>query len=70
MTEKLMAQEIDVITGEIIERALNKDEIAEIEEMRQKDAEFIAYVEEKAAQKLSLLNKLGITDDEAKILLS
>ena len=70
MTEKLMAQEIDVITGEIIERPLNKDEIAEIEEMRQKDAEFIAYVEEKAAQKLSLLDKLGITHDEAKILLS
>ena len=70
MTEKLMAQEIDVITGEIIERALNKDEIAEIEEMRRKDAEFIAYVEQKAAEKTAVLEKLGLNSNEIAALLS
>ena len=70
MTEKLMAQEIDVITGAIIERALNEDEIAEIEEMRRKDAEFIAYVEQKAAEKTAVLEKLGLNSNEIAALLS
>jgi hypothetical protein len=62
----------DILTGEIndVERDLTAMEIAEI---KAKNAEMQAKAEieaQKAADKAALLAKLGITDDEAKLLLS
>jgi hypothetical protein len=61
---------VNVTTGEEIEREMNPEEIAQ----RNADvieAQAIAEAEaQKAADKAALLTKLGITDDEAKLLLS
>lgn len=52
---------------------LTKDEIAELkkqsEQEQKKDLAAEAEIEAKAAQKKALLEKLGITADEAKLLL-
>lgn len=53
-------------TGEIIEREMNDSELAQFE----KDKESNTKQEEKAQAKATLLDKLGITEDEAKLLLS
>lgn len=56
-------------TGEIIEREMNAEELAQWEIDK---ARFIAETEAaatKAAEKAALLAKLGITADEAKLLL-
>ena len=60
----------NVETGEIIEREMNADELAQLDidhanAKTQKEAE-----EVKAAEKAALLERLGITADEAKLLLS
>lgn len=62
--------EHNVNTGVIIERELNDEEIAQFEldkaaEVSKKQAEAA-----KATNKAALLNRLGITADEAKLLLS
>ena len=63
-------KEHNATTGEIIEREMNTEELAQRETQRAK-AEAEAEVEaQKAAEKAALLTKLGITDDEAKLLLS
>jgi hypothetical protein len=59
-----------VETGEIIEREMNAEELAQLakdkaEAKKQADADTT-----KANEKSALLAKLGITDDEAKLLLS
>lgn len=59
----------DVSTGEIVERDMNQTELnawevnqaISIEETKEKEA--------KAAEKSALLQKLGITENEAKLLL-
>ena len=60
-------------TGEVIQRELNAEEIAqqEIDEANYLAAKAIAdaEAEAKAAQKAALLERLGITQDEANILL-
>ena len=60
----------NVETGEIIEREMNADELAQW----QADQAFgqLAKEQEAAAanQKAALLDRLGITADEAKLLLS
>ncbi len=60
----------NVATDEIITREMNAEELAqfnakEAAEIAEKNAEAT-----KAAEKAALLTKLGITDDEAKLLLS
>jgi hypothetical protein len=60
----------NVETGEIIERELNAEELAQWEmdkaaEQAEKEAE-----RAKAADKAALLEKLGITQEEALLLLS
>lgn len=60
----------DVTTGEVIEREMTADELAQLEidiaaHAAEKEAEAI-----KAAEKAALFEKLGITADEAKLLLS
>ncbi len=60
----------DVTTGEIVEREMNAEELKQYE--LDKANAFVAKEIEaaKAAEKAALLAKLGITDDEAKLLLS
>jgi len=61
--------EHDLETGEVIEREMTKAELAQVakdqaEAQTQKDQEA-----EKAAAKAALLAQLGITEDQAKLLL-
>ena len=68
-----MKQIINVETGEIIERELTDDEIAQ-QQMDEADAlaklEEIAEQEaERNAQKLAILERLGLSEDEAKLIL-
>lgn len=55
---------------EIIERDMTAEEIAEYEKAQLEAAEIAAKEAEAAAAKVALLAKLGITEDEAKLLLS
>jgi hypothetical protein len=60
----------NVSTNEIVEREMNEQELAEFEakELANKTAKQDAAT--MADAKAALLAKLGITDDEAKLLLS
>lgn len=62
----------DAVSGEetIIERDMIADEIAAYEKAQAEAAEIAAKAAEAAAAKTALLAKLGITEDEAKLLLS
>ena len=67
-------KEINATTGEVTERKYTAEEKADYDALVTKakaelDAE-IAANEAKAADKAALLAKLGITADEAKLLLS
>ena len=69
-----MKRIINVETGEVIERELNAEEIAqqEIDEANIAAAKAIAdaELEAKAQAKAQLLAQLGITEEQAKLLLS
>jgi len=66
--------EHNVETGVITEIKLSPSEIKELELEAKKvalaNAERLAAYEAQSAEKSALLTKLGITDDEAKLLLS
>ena len=68
------AIEINCETGEVIERPLTAEEIAANEAAAaQAEADRLAAeaeAEAKAQAKAALLTKLGITEDEAKLLLA
>lgn len=73
-THKMIKVEHNAETGETIEREMTEAELAqynadiqEIENRRIADEEAKAA---KAIEKAQLLEKLGITEDEAKLLLS
>lgn len=74
MEVKMKKIEHNVETGKITETELSLDEIAEVEENAKAIAEKQLVknreLEAKAAEKAALLNRLGITEDEAKLLLS
>ena len=57
-------------TGEIIEREMNAAELKQAEKDKKAYQAEIAAVEAKAQAKAALLEKLGITEDEAKLLLA
>ena len=67
-TEKIF----NLITGEetISEREMTATEIASQDLETKKIAEGKTQAEAKATQKAALLSKLGITEDEARLLLS
>jgi hypothetical protein len=72
MMEKVT--EINAITGEVIERPMNDEELAQ-RKKDQEEAEKLAAAKakelaDKAIAKSVLLERLGITADEAKLLLS
>ncbi len=58
------------LTKETVERTANEVEIAYIELRQQKLANIKAEAEAKAQAKADLLERLGITADEAKLLLA
>lgn len=57
-------------TGEIITRDANAEELAQIEADKAAQATQAAAETAKAAEKAALLTRLGITADEAKLLLA
>ena len=60
---------INAETGEEIIRDANAEELAQIEADTAAQAERVAAEAAKAAEKAALLARLGITADEAKLLL-
>ena len=71
MSETLKAIIANAETGEITERSLTADEIAEREAMASESAELYADLEAKADARLSALAKLadlGLTQDEINAL--
>jgi hypothetical protein len=62
----MFIQEHNCETGEITQRPLTAEEITQREAEAQAQAEARAA---KAAQRQALLDKLGITEDEARLLL-
>jgi hypothetical protein len=65
-----MIIEHNVTTGEITEREETAEELAQFEADKAAEAARLAAEATKAADKAALLTKLGITNDEAKLLLS
>ena len=65
-----MIIEHNVTTGEIIKREMNEQELAQSAKDQANEATRQEAEAQKAADKAALLTKLGITDDEAKLLLS
>lgn len=60
----------NVETGEVIEREMNAEELAQWELDKAATAAKAQAEIEAAAAKAALLDKLGITEQEAKLLLS
>ncbi len=60
----------NVDTDEVIDREMNDEEFAQWEIDVQADKDRLAAIEKAATDKALLLTKLGITSDEAKLLLS
>ena len=60
----------DCATGETIDREMNDDEFEQYEADQAIEIVRKAEVAAKAAAKAALLDRLGITEDEAKLLLS
>lgn len=60
----------DIKTNEVIDREMNDIEFAQYQEQLAKHQLEVAEAEAKAQAKSVLLQKLGITEDEAKLLLS
>lgn len=60
----------DIETNEVIEREMNEAELIEANTRKAEAEAKDAAETDKAAEKAALLTKLGITQDEAKLLLS
>jgi len=69
---KIIEKEVNAITGEetITERDMTAEEVAQYEADQAAAAERAAEEAAKAAEKAALLERLGITAEEAKLLLS
>ena len=64
-----MKKIINCETGEVIERELNAEELAQEAIDEAAEAAKAAELAAKAQARQALLDKLGITEDEAKLLL-
>lgn len=60
---------VNVETGEELEREMNDAEFAKYEAEQASEAERLANAQAQAAAKAALLQRLGITEEEAKLLL-
>jgi hypothetical protein len=69
MTKEMMAI-YDMATGQELTREMTEAELTVLNEAKAKAAQDIIDQESKAAAKAALLEKLGITADEAALLLS
>lgn len=67
---KPMVRIHDVSTNEIIDREMNDAEFAEYEASQATQATIQAEAEAKATAKANVLTQLGITEEQAKLLLS
>lgn len=56
-------------TDEVIDREMTNEEVAELKEMQERNTAQIAELKKAESDKAALLVKLGITADEAKLLL-
>jgi hypothetical protein len=61
---------VDVSTGEEVIRPYTADEIKEVEAERIKFAAKQKELQDKATVRAAILEKLGLSEDEAKLLLS
>lgn len=68
-TSRPMVRIHNAETDEIIDREMNDEEFAQYEADQAAEAERVAAEAAKAAEKEALLARLGITADEAKLLL-
>jgi len=68
MTYKIT--ESDALTGITIQRDATPEEIIDFEAREQKIVDREIEAEAKAAQKAALLERLGISEDEARLLLA
>jgi len=66
---KPMIKEVNAETGEEVIRDMNDAEIAQLEADREDFKAVIKSQEDRAIAKAALLERLGITDEEAKLLL-
>jgi len=57
-------------TGEVIEREMTNEELSNFEVMKENDLAHEKLKSQMVAARAALLEKLGITEDEAKLLLS
>lgn len=62
--------EINCETGEVIEREMTKAELGQQKIDKEKSDEFLAEMAAIQSKRQALLAKLGITEEEAKLLLS
>jgi hypothetical protein len=69
MTRPLM-REHNQQTGEVVDREMNDEEFAAFELYEIQRLAAKAEAQAKATQKAALLERLGITEDEAKLLLA
>jgi len=60
----------NVTTNEIVDREMTDEEFAQYEEQKVKDQLAVEQEAAKAAEKQALFDRLGITADEARLLLS
>jgi hypothetical protein len=63
-------KEVNTQTGEINLRDFTENELEALEAYKIKEAAKLKIEKEKAAAKAALLERLGITQEEAKLLLS
>jgi hypothetical protein len=68
--QKPMVRFHNTETNEVIDREMTDAEFEEYESNQIKAQTLQAEAEAKAAEKVALLNRLGITAEEAKLLLS
>ena len=61
---------VDTLTGEITEKPYTKEQLAELKTYANLAIAEQAKAEAKATAKAALLDRLGISEDEAKLLLS
>ena len=69
-TSRPMVRIHDLTTGEIIDREMNDAEFTQYEANQAAQAIAQAEAEAKATAKAALLTQLGITEEQAKLLLS
>ena len=65
----LIIKEVNVQTGEEIEREMTKSELTKYQNELQKIKDEQTEVEAKAVARQAILDRLGLTTDEAKLIL-